>query len=61
MKFELTGDPSFLPLAAFDFGTPFCRITGDYLTQSSVGSIGKEEFHADQKGIFAEHADKAGV
>jgi hypothetical protein len=52
MKFELRGDPASLPLAAFDFGTPFCRITGDYLTQSSVGSIGKEEFSRGSEGDF---------
>jgi hypothetical protein len=51
MKFELRG-PIFFALAAFDFGTPPHRIAGDYLTQSSVGSIAKEEFSRGSEGDF---------
>jgi hypothetical protein len=50
-----------LPLAAFDFGTPFHRIAGDYLRSRPLAVLQRKNFHADQKGIFAEHADKAGV
>lgn len=46
-----------VPLATFDLGMAFDRMIGDYLTRSSVGSIAKEVFHADQKRIHAEHAN----